>query len=344
MITSENDLRITREQLGRVEAALLSLKETVKPNSVARFLLLAEGYVDQIEELRREIDDYLGVTAFSESRSELIISLEGQNLHPGEARGSLVAHYLDRFRTGLQSILETLLGVSDAGRTTGRRPLWLAALSDPTVLAMTPGSIKLHLGPPETEDLISGREEFRKGVGLILDGVEWASREEETPDIALASDPRVRKAILHAVQRLMPVQGGTVESIRFGGELAGRRVSTRLTRQAVPRLKQAMRPPGDTEEYKDVEGVIRELDLDNNTLYLRDRPDNLPALLCNFDETLEPDAIACLDTSVVLTGTLRTNAKNGAQTMDIETIESVDVPEEEKDGSAAADNGGVSPQ
>lgn len=333
MIVSQDDLRITQEQLARVEAALLSLKETVWPHSRERFRMLAEGYADQMEALRSEIDEYLGITSLIESRSELVLALEGGRIVPGEARGSLLSQYIERLRKGLQVILEAISGGSGEERAGGgRRPQWIEGLSDFTVLAMTRGSVKLHLGPPEAADIISGLEEFHKSVQLVMRGVEWAADEAERPDTELADDPRIRKAVLLAVQRLVPPNGSAVESVAFSGSAVGDRSGLRLTRRAAPRLKRAIRPMGDTEEYTDVQGVIRELDLDKNTLSLRVSPQDVPGLLCNYDELLEPDAIACLDARVIVTGTLKTNAKNGSQTMDIETIEKVEVLDSERCG------------
>ena len=40
---------------------MLSLRRDVLPKSVARYNLMAESYVDQINELRSEIEEYLGI-------------------------------------------------------------------------------------------------------------------------------------------------------------------------------------------------------------------------------------------------------------------------------------------
>lgn len=61
MITNDEDLTLVHRQLERIESALGALRREVLPQSEARFLLMAEAYVDQILELRAEIDAYLGL-------------------------------------------------------------------------------------------------------------------------------------------------------------------------------------------------------------------------------------------------------------------------------------------
>jgi hypothetical protein len=61
MITNDEDLALVHRQLERVEGALGALRRDVLPQSEARFLLMAEVYVDQILDLRAEIDAYLGL-------------------------------------------------------------------------------------------------------------------------------------------------------------------------------------------------------------------------------------------------------------------------------------------
>jgi hypothetical protein len=61
MITNDEDFALVQRQLERIETALGALRRDVLPQSEARFLLMAEAYVEQILALRAEIDEYLGV-------------------------------------------------------------------------------------------------------------------------------------------------------------------------------------------------------------------------------------------------------------------------------------------
>ena len=62
MITSDDGLRLAREQLVRVEAILESLRQEVKPKSERTFNLFAEGPLDLKQSLQADIEDYLART------------------------------------------------------------------------------------------------------------------------------------------------------------------------------------------------------------------------------------------------------------------------------------------
>jgi hypothetical protein len=62
MIYNEQELASTEAQLSRLERALAALKAAVYPKSPERFFLMAEAYVDEIQKLRQEIDDFIGLT------------------------------------------------------------------------------------------------------------------------------------------------------------------------------------------------------------------------------------------------------------------------------------------
>lgn len=57
MIVNDIQLEVAKEQLGRVERALASLRAEV--NNPANLAIFSEGYVEQIELLKAEIDDYV---------------------------------------------------------------------------------------------------------------------------------------------------------------------------------------------------------------------------------------------------------------------------------------------
>jgi len=72
MIHDEEGLALTIEQLARMYRALGHLHAHVAPLNYANYQILAEGPIDEISKLRREIDEYLGVTepAAAINRSE----------------------------------------------------------------------------------------------------------------------------------------------------------------------------------------------------------------------------------------------------------------------------------
>jgi GAF domain-containing protein len=67
MISDDKALELTRRQLARAEEALEAIRRDVLPVNNANYELMAEGYIEQIQRLRTQIDDYLGINAANDS-------------------------------------------------------------------------------------------------------------------------------------------------------------------------------------------------------------------------------------------------------------------------------------
>ncbi len=63
MIENEAQLNQTRLAINNLEAAMAALKRDVLPLSAERFAVMAEPIVDQIRELRKQVEEYVGITA-----------------------------------------------------------------------------------------------------------------------------------------------------------------------------------------------------------------------------------------------------------------------------------------
>ena len=62
MIHNDDELNVVRRQLERAEAALLSLRRDVLPK-------------DQINELRSQIEEYLGIAAVADINAEAVVGV-----------------------------------------------------------------------------------------------------------------------------------------------------------------------------------------------------------------------------------------------------------------------------
>ena len=82
--------------------------------------------------------------------------------------------------------------------------------------------------------------------------------------------------------------------------------------------------PQDTE----VEGVIRSVDLDAQTFVLRERPNNLPDLPCEYSRQIEEAVKEFLGRRVTVSGTLETSRLTGREKLEAETIEAAESDEE----------------
>ena len=63
MIENDEQLNQTRLAINDLEAAMAPLKRDVLPLSVERFAVMAEPIVEHIRELRRQVEEYVGITA-----------------------------------------------------------------------------------------------------------------------------------------------------------------------------------------------------------------------------------------------------------------------------------------
>ena len=59
MICNDSELAVVRKQLAVIEHALEDLRQDVLPKNKRNFEVFSEGYVDQIAELKADIDRYM---------------------------------------------------------------------------------------------------------------------------------------------------------------------------------------------------------------------------------------------------------------------------------------------
>lgn len=60
MISNDTALAVTREALADAEAALASVRARLLPDGEAMYAVVSESYIDLVNDLRAEIDAYLG--------------------------------------------------------------------------------------------------------------------------------------------------------------------------------------------------------------------------------------------------------------------------------------------
>jgi len=59
MIKNDEQLAVVREQLALVEHALEDLRQDILPKNKRNFVVFSEAYVDQIAQLKADIDSYV---------------------------------------------------------------------------------------------------------------------------------------------------------------------------------------------------------------------------------------------------------------------------------------------
>ena len=79
--------------------------------------------------------------------------------------------------------------------------------------------------------------------------------------------------------------------------------------------------PSTDSHFIELSGNIRSVDLDAQTVVLRERPDNEPDLLCEYGPELEEAVKEYLDSRVLVTGTLETSHKTKRSIFSADSIE-----------------------
>jgi hypothetical protein len=209
MIKNDEQLGFVRRQLALIEEALLSIKHDVLPKSQANFRWMAEAYVDQINELRVQIDDYLGMSAFWEAQSDVVIELQGRFVRLGEIRSSEIARVLEGWREAIRTLMAL---------ETGAGQPWMDEWSDPPLAGVGPASVKIRLAAPTGEDCQFNpvyRHGYESAVKRLALALEWAAM----PQPVRPEMDQAWLTVLNAMRRLVPAENSDIETLRFSGRL-----------------------------------------------------------------------------------------------------------------------------
>jgi hypothetical protein len=69
-IISAEGFEATQHALGCIESVLASLRHDLLPHNPQLYAVMSEGYIDDIRELRAEIDEYLGLAPQPDPQSQ----------------------------------------------------------------------------------------------------------------------------------------------------------------------------------------------------------------------------------------------------------------------------------
>ncbi|HEX3531326.1 MAG TPA: hypothetical protein VH988_30050 [Thermoanaerobaculia bacterium] len=317
-MSQEEDLQQMVEQLTRLYEVLLILGRDIAPQNPILYSVMAEGPVDQIEDLRRQIDETVGLAFLQELRADVWLSIEGDGIEAQNAPSSLLASYLDVVRKGVQAIAEINLQGSLSTRPTKD----LQEACDLQLVALQAGSVRLGLRLPngfeerEHPDLTESQRAASGALAEYLEVASWAVRDGNEQWLSERfPEPAKRKVLLGAVKSLAPGKRSSVDSV----SLSGRRVPglgpVTLTRGTKKRLDRALELLVEDRRatYK---GVLREIDLDRRTFLIRGA-ETKTVVRCSFPQALSDLAKASLDRLVIVTGAVR-HDKRRRDTIDLE--------------------------
>jgi hypothetical protein len=283
---------------------------------------MAEGPADQIEDLRRQIDQTVGLDSLQEQRADVWLDIEGQGIDAQSASSSLLASYLDVVRKGVQSIAEINL----QGQAPTRRAKDLQEACDLRLVALRQGSVRIGLRlPTDFEEgdhpiLAESRRAASSALTEYLDVAQWAAQIGDEQWLSERfPEPAKRKVLLGAVKSLAPGRRSTVDRV----SLSGRRVPgvgpLTLTQGSNRHLKRALEHLVEA-RHVSYEGVLREIDLDKRTFLIRQRQPQGSIVRCSFPESLLSRAKQALDRPVRVTGLARRTGRRGTVALDVEDL------------------------
>ncbi len=251
---------------------------------------------------------------------EPLISLRaiGNKIGEGTTPASVVTDVVNGAKGAIRILVEHIREITaQSGRPADERRRWYDL---PTQFRFA--SFEVALGkPPIEQSLISveeteSRDAVYRDVSALLDkGLTWLLKGiQEEP---VWKNPEERKAVLEAIESLIPSSLGPVTSVRIGGSLVSAledrigRINLNKSVKQAARSALAGKSNRDERIVREI-GYIRELDKDRFTFELRDKPDSWTRTLkFEFDESLADDVnqAVFLDEYVEVVGVQRSAKK-----------------------------------
>lgn len=234
MIRNDEELEVVRQQLGRAEAAFLSLKKSMLPKNRAKFDLMSDGYLQMIVRLRSEVDAYLGIESAYAVQPYLVVALEGNGITYGEVSLGEAADILVRLHRVFELLSEITMENTDFVSHNAN-----AHFCDLPLLGIGPTGLRILLGEPLFKDQTC-EEAFHRTTELLLEGVEMTGGSSAAHRNGGATGDRHR-ALYEALLYLSPALEGNIETVRLAGRAVGDRQLRPLTKASTRWLEEEIR-------------------------------------------------------------------------------------------------------
>ncbi len=297
MITSEKELEQARKQAERLETLILEIRKTL-PARKGLTDEMVRGYESRLRSIRLDIDTFLGVG--DPRQVDLILRVASPDIGTDGAPSTILVDTLEKFRKAIASSYSQFArgGVRGAGRP----PEELRVASEPRVLWLAPGSLRIGLDLPPSyhqRSVLSWSAEpsdksvkspIQDSITLLLIAASWAASEESLDRIEQAiPDPSTRKVVLEQVRQLSPTPKGRITSLVIEGDPKIVAHPIVLTNSTRVRAREGAYPGSTTQEFEDT-GILRKVTVDTEKaehfFELRERPRGRPTVRGDFPEDL----------------------------------------------------------
>ena len=323
MISSDEQYNQALMAERRVENALIALRKRVEPINPELFQAMAQSYIKEIEEIRNEINEYVGISSAEMYKAPLWLSLEGKNLRVSEISTKLLTLWLDKFRKAVTTVAEFL----ENGQLALRTPLSIITKTDPKIVALQPGSIRIGIKYPDEifEDTFFDNQEIpvpisHKAVNRLLEMVSIIQTKDTESLQEKFPDENETSIIINQLSSLVPSNKSTVTCIKFLGSMVPSSRSLYLipdSKNIINEIRASLTVIHEDE----VIGVIREIDLDAPRIILRERVDNAPDLKCLLSEDMITTAEELLSKKVKIRGSMSSADPYTVNVISIEPLE-----------------------
>jgi hypothetical protein len=325
MIENDEQLDQSRNALRLLESALSALRRRTAGVNPDLFRAMAQTHLQDIGRIRSEIDDYIGINLADEARAPVWMALEGETLSGLDVSSHLLSEWLGRLRRSLQNVSYYL--ATHRLLETGRPDRKLLDATDPHIVALSHGSVKIGLRLPSTfiqgnffQDERTGEPpSAQRAIERMLEMAIWAQSNQTELPVQIFPDNDEAAILASQLMNIVPSGRGIVKSVKFSGALVPSIEPVRLYSKTRPRLIRLIQDLTVVTE-ETVEGVIREIDLDAQRIILRERGPGNPDLKCYLPDDLVDRAESLIDQMVRVRGTISSASPDMVEVISLELL------------------------
>ncbi|MEA3311222.1 MAG: hypothetical protein U9Q76_03265 [candidate division WOR-3 bacterium] len=267
MISNEIEYKQAKLTLDDLEGALFELKQELSESNPALYESLAFPYLKDIEKLRREIDEYTGVSLAQTEKAPFWLRLIGEGIHFGDAPAKIISDWIEKTVNAFKSALYEMGYTQD--------------IPDLKFVAVANRSFGVGFKLPESqleffEQMNLPEETLTK---LSLAAISLAA---DNPDAEMEQnfpDSRERKIFLENALNLIPSRQSPVKEVELSGRLVPKPKSglrphliAELREKGDSILEKLSELVGEKEEKVVRSGWLFKVNYNNNNFWLKEYP------------------------------------------------------------------------